>query len=129
MDFLKHFLTAGLIFVIIDSVWISVVADKFYKANIGYLLAKKANLVPAVIFYIIYIIAMVVFVINVGLERGTTGSVILHGALLGFAMYATYDLTNHATIKNWPLKMTLVDMAWGTSVTTAVTTITFLIFK
>lgn len=129
MNYIKYFLTAGLVFVILDTIWITGVANKFYSSQIGHLLADKAFLAPAVVFYIIYIAAMVVFVINPAIDKHSLSYVLKYGAFLGLAMYATYDLTNYATLKHWPLKMTLVDMTWGTAATTLVSTITYLIYK
>ena len=129
MDNLWYFLVATGIFVAIDSVWLGLIAPKFYKKHIGHILAPKPDFIAAAIFYIIYIIAVVVFVIVPGLDEGSLSFVISHGALLGLAMYATYDLTNQATVKNWPKTVTIVDLAWGTFITTAVSTITFLIFN
>ncbi len=129
MDNLWYFLVATGIFVAIDSVWLGLIAPKFYKKHIGHILAPKPDFIAAAIFYIIYIIAVVVFVIVPGLDEESLSFVISHGALLGLAMYATYDLTNQATVKNWPKTVTIVDLAWGTFITTAVSTITFLIFN
>lgn len=129
MDFLGHFLVAAGLFVAIDAVWIGVVANKFYKQQLGNLMAPKPNMVPAVIFYAVYMTAIVVFVIGPGLDRDSLSYVVGHGALFGLAMYSTYDLTNHATLKGWPAKLTYVDLLWGTFITTLVSTLTFVIFK
>ena len=129
MDFVYYLLVATGIFVAIDAVWLGLVAPKFYKKHIGHLLAPKPDFVAAAIFYVIYIIAVVVFVINPSLDKDSLSFAISHGALLGLAMYATYDLTNQATMKNWPKTVTIVDMLWGTFITTAVATVTFLIFS
>jgi uncharacterized membrane protein len=128
MEFLKHFATAAAIFVAIDAVWLTVVAGKFYKKHLAHLLAPKPNLGAAAVFYAIYIVGMVVFVIDPGLKE-STGWVIAHAALLGLTMYATYDLTNDSTLKDWPRKITYVDLLWGTTITTVVSTITVLIFR
>ena len=129
MDFLIHYLVAAAIFVVIDAVWIGVVANKFYKAQMGELLAKKPRFAPAVIFYALYIVAIIVFIVQPNLADGSIGVVIGQSALLGAAMYATYDLTNLSTLKNWPIKVTIVDMIWGTFITTLVSTLTFLLFR
>jgi uncharacterized membrane protein len=129
MDFFKHFVTAAAIFVAIDAVWLTAIAGKFYKKELGSLLAPKANLKPAAVFYALYIVGMVVFAINPALRQHSLSYVIKYAALLGLTMYATYDLTNASTLKNWPAKVTYVDMAWGTTITTVVSTLTFLIFN
>ncbi len=129
MEFLKHYLTAAAIFVAIDAVWLTVVAGKFYKKELGELLVPKPNLKPAAVFYALYIIGMVVFAINPALSQDSLSFVVGHAALFGLCMYATYDLTNHSTLKNWPAKITYVDLAWGTTITTLVSTLTFVIFR
>jgi uncharacterized membrane protein len=129
MEFLKHFFSATLIFVAIDAVWLTLVASKFYKKQLGHLLSNKADLKPAVVFYALYIVGMVVFAIDPALHQHSLQYVIGHGALLGLCMYATYDLTNQSTLKDWPARVTYVDMAWGTLITTVVATLTYLLFS
>ncbi len=134
MQFLGHFLLVGILFAVVDSIWIGLIANKFYKKNLGHLLADKPSFVPAVIFYVIYIAAMVFFVVDPALEADATqANAVLfalgHGAFLGLFAYATYDLTNAATLKNWPKIVTIVDMLWGTVATATVCTVAFLILK
>jgi uncharacterized membrane protein len=129
MDFIKHFLLAVAIFGAIDAVWLVAIASKFYKKYLGYILAPKADLKPAVVFYILYIIGLVVFVIDPALAHKSIGYAIGHGALLGLVMYATYDLTNQSTLKKWPYQVTIVDMVWGTFITALVATLSFLILS
>ena len=121
MEFLQHYVVTAVIFIVIDAVWLSVIANKFYKKQLGSLLAKKPNFVAAAAFYVLYLIAILVFALNPALDQGSLGYATSHAALLGLTMYATYDLTNHSTLKNWPAIVTFVDMAWGTFVTTLVT--------
>ena len=130
MEFFWHYLIVGVLFAVIDAMWIGIVANKFYKKQMGDLLLAKPKFGPAIIFYLISIFAMVVFVIEPALDMDKSVSwVVAHGALLGLASYATYDLTNASTLKGWPKSVTLVDMLWGTFVTALVTTITFLIVQ
>ncbi len=127
---MKRFFLVFLVFLIIDLLWLIKVAPGFYKANIGHLMADKVNFIPALIFYIIYIIALLLFVINPAVESKNIIQALYMGAIIGVAMYGTYDLTNMATLKDWPLAVTLVDLAWGgfiTSVTSFVST--YLILK
>ncbi|MEK7594820.1 MAG: DUF2177 family protein [Patescibacteria group bacterium] len=126
MEFLKHYLVAAAVFVALDAVWLKFVANSFYKRELGGLLAKKPNFVAAAVFYLLYIVGIIVFVVNPALDGESAAWALGHGALLGLLMYATYDLTNHATLKNWPAKITYVDMAWGTFATATVSTITYL---
>ena len=83
-------------------------------------MADKPNLLSASLFYIIYIVGLVVFVINPAYEKSSVSSAITHGALFGLVAYATFDLTSMAVFKNWPAKVTVVDMLWGTILTMGV---------
>lgn len=129
MENIKTFLVAFAVFLGIDMLWLTVIASKFYKSQIGHLMADKAKLLPAAIFYIIFIAAMVYFVIVPALEHQNIAQLLLSAAIFGFVTYATYDLTNMATLKDWPLLVTVVDLAWGTFISLAVSVITYLIRK
>ena len=85
------------------------------------------NLFAALIFYLIFVIGLVIFVINPSLEKKSLLSVILTGALFGLISYSTYDLTNLATIKNWPISITIIDLIWGSFVSSSTSLITYLI--
>lgn len=110
---------------VIDAVWLSVVANKFYKSQIGPLLLDKPNLVAAVAFYLIYVLGIVVFALAPALNAGSWKMAVGLGALFGFTAYATYDLTNLSTLKGWPVKLVIVDMVWGTVLTGAVALIAY----
>lgn len=112
---LKAALYAGLIFLVIDAIWLAFVAQGFFRQQLGPLMREKIELVPAAIFYLIFIFGLVWFAILPALAGGGWRQAALNGALLGLVCYATYDLTNLATLKGWPLPMTLVDLAWGTA--------------
>lgn len=129
MEYLAQFVVAAGLFVVIDSIWIAKVANKFYKDNLGHLLAPKPNFVPAAIFYTLYIIGIIVFALQPALDENSLSMAAVYGGFLGLVMYATYDLTNHATLKKWPAKVSVVDMLWGTILTGAITTLSFLIFQ
>lgn len=129
MDFLWHYILAAIAFVVIDSIWIGVIANKFYKSQMGKLLLDKPKLGPAIIFYVLYIFGLIYFAVNPALADGQWTTLLGSAALLGLVMYATYDLTNLATLKNWPKKVVVVDMAWGSFVTTAVAAIVFALVK
>ncbi|MDB5185382.1 MAG: conserved rane protein of unknown function [Candidatus Saccharibacteria bacterium] len=106
-----------------------VIANKFYKKKLGYLLRDKPDVTAAVAFYLLYILGIVVFVLNPALGTGKLSYALGHGALLGLAMYATYDLTNQSTVDKWPKVITIIDLIWGTFITTLVSVVTFLILK
>lgn len=127
VEFIIRFVAAGVIFALIDAVWLSLVANKFYKSQIGELLLKKPNFVAAVLFYIIFLIGLVVFVLNPALSAQDWTWALGLGALFGFVTYATYDLTNLSTLKGFPVKLVVVDMAWGMFVTAAVSVSSYLL--
>ena len=124
---IKQYLVALGTFLLIDGVWLTVVAKNFYAKYLGFLMTKTPNLAAAGIFYLIYIWGMVVLVLGPALQKGSLMSAVLTGALFGLCGYATYDLTNLATIKDWPLLVTIVDLIWGTVLSGAVAGISYLI--
>lgn len=128
-EFFTRFLTAGLIMGVFDAFWLSVVANKFYKSQIGHLLLEKPNMAAAVTFYLIYVAGIVAFVLAPALQKGSLQYALGYGALFGFVAYATYDLTNLATLKGWPLKLVVVDMAWGAVLTVAVSGLSYWVLK
>jgi len=103
----------------LDGVWLTLASPRLYQPRIGELLAAKPSLPPAVIFYLMYVAAIVVLAIQPALRDGGWRRLLVHAAVFGLVAYATYDLTNQATLKTWSTTITLVDMAWGTLVTTA----------
>jgi len=125
--FIKLYTIALLTFLGIDTVWLTFVAKNFYAKQIGYLMAKNPNLIAALIFYLIFIAGLVFFVITPSLEDKNWTKVLISGAFFGLVTYATYDLTNLATIKDWPITLTIVDLIWGTTLSASVSIITYLI--
>lgn len=126
--FIKLYLIALPIFLILDGLWLGLIAKTFYAKQIGFLFKTDINWIAALIFYLLFIVALILFVINPAIEKGSLMHALLFGALFGFITYATYDLTNLATLKDWPIMVTIVDLIWGSFVTAAVSTLTFLIF-
>ncbi|AKM81333.1 MAG: hypothetical protein UT13_C0001G0372 [Candidatus Pacebacteria bacterium GW2011_GWF2_38_9] len=124
---LKQFLVAFTTFLAIDGLWLTLIAKNFYAKHLGFLMAKTPNLTAALIFYLIYVFTMVVLIITPALQKGSLTTAILTGALFGLCAYATYDLTNLATIKDWPLLVTIVDLIWGTVLSGAVAGISYLV--
>ena len=129
MEAVKAYIIAFITFFLIDIVWLVVVARKLYRQELGFLMSDKPNWIAAAIFYLIFILGIVFFVIHPALEKGSWTYALFAGLLFGFITYATYDLTNLATIKNWPLKITIIDLIWGTSLGGLVSTITFFFLK
>jgi len=112
--FIKAYLITLPVFLAIDLVWLSLIAKKFYAQYLGYLMKTNVNFAAAGLFYLLFVVGLVVFSILPALEKNSWIQALLLGALLGLISYATYDLTNLATIKDWPLVVTIVDMIWGT---------------
>ncbi len=110
----KHYCITLVIFLALDALWLGLITRSFYRAQIGFLLAEKANWAAAGAFYLLYVTGLVTFVVEPALRAGTTpGRAALRGAFFGLVTYATYDLTNLATVDRWPIAVTVVDMAWG----------------
>lgn len=129
MLFIKQYLISFLIFLGIDGVWLTVIAKNFYAKHLGYLMAKNPNLMAAGIFYLLNIVGILVFAVNPALQKNSLLQAVLYGALYGLCTYATYDLTNLATIKDWPLIVTLVDLVWGVVLSATVAGLTYLAVK
>lgn len=125
---IKRFLVTALVFLLIDIVWLAFISPKLYKANIGHLMSDKVNFIAAGVFYLLYVGALLYFVIDPAIADGSVWQGIWRGAFLGLVMYATYDLTNLATLKDWPLKITIIDLIWGTFITSATSGIVTRIF-
>ena len=125
--FIKLYAIALPVFFAIDMVWLGLVANNFYKSQIGSLMKPDINWTAAILFYLLFILGLVVFVIAPAVEKGSWTHALLLGAFFGFITYATYDLTNLATLKDWPLLVTIVDLAWGTALGTLVSIITYFI--
>jgi uncharacterized membrane protein len=125
--FIKLFLIALPVFFAIDMVWLVLVAKKFYNRQIGFLLKPDINWLAAILFYLLFIAGLIAFVISPALEKHSWLHALLFGAFFGLITYATYDLTNLATMKNWPLLVTIVDLAWGSFLAASVSLITYFI--
>lgn len=108
------YLIAFAVFFCIDMVWLGFVAKGFYRRHLGHLLSPKVNWMAAILFYLLFIFGLLVFIVRPAVLAGAPGRAFLLGALFGLIAYATYDLTNLATVKDWPLLVTVVDLVWGT---------------
>lgn len=111
------FVATSLAFLGCDAVWLSNAASRIYRPRLGTLLREDFALAPAAAFYVIYVAGVLFFAVAPALESGRWTTALLRGALLGFFGYATYDLTNHATLRGWSPAITVIDMAWGTVLT------------
>lgn len=123
--FTKLYLIALPVFFAIDMVWLGLVAKNFYAKQIGFLMKTNVNWLAAIIFYLLFIGGLVVFVISPALEKQSLVSALLLGALFGLITYATYDLTNLATLKDWPILVTIIDLIWGMVLSASVSVISY----
>lgn len=110
-------ITAGAFFAL-DLVWLSTATSRIYAPRLGDLLAPKPNLAVAGLFYLFYVVGLIALAIVPGLKEGALVGALWRGALFGFIAYATYDLTNLATLRDWPWDLTIIDLVWGTSLNT-----------
>lgn len=113
-SYIVAYVVTAIAFLAIDSVWLTNMANVFYRPVMGDMLAPNFRLAPAVVFYVIFVFGLVYFAVRPGLLAGSGAVTLLNGALLGFVAYATYDLTNQATLKNWSWTLTIADLIWGT---------------
>ena len=127
--YLKLYLASLVVFFAVDMVWLGLVASSFYKKHLGYLMAPTINWYAAIIFYLLFILGILVFVVLPGIKENSLLNTILRAVLFGLITYATYDLTNLATIKDWPLPVTLVDLVWGMVLSTIVSVAGFYVAK
>lgn len=122
------FATTSIIFLMIDGIWLGLVALPLYQNQVGHLM-KTINLLPAIIFYLIYVAAMIFFIIQPNLDHFQWSKVLMASFFFGVACYATYDLTNMATLKDWSWTITILDVIWGGVVTMTTCTIVTYLFK
>lgn len=110
-------------FLVIDFIWLSTMASRLYRPAIGDLLAENFRLAPAVVFYLIYAAGLTFLAVRPAFQTAEWTTALLYGAVVGFMAYATYDLTNQATLKSWSTTLTVADLLWGTFVSAAAATI------
>lgn len=125
--FTKLYFIAFPVFFVIDMLWLGVFAKNFYAKQIGMLMKTDINWIAAIIFYLIFIAGLVLFVITPAIEKNSLIHAVLYGAFFGLVCYATYDLTNLAVAKDWPILVTIVDLIWGAVLASLVSIITYLI--
>jgi uncharacterized membrane protein len=113
-------LSVAALFLAIDAVWLSSVANSFYRKHIGFLLREEFLMGPAALFYLFYTACLVAMVINPSVKAASPMQAVIYGALLGLCAYGTYDMTNLATVKGWPVIVSVADMAWGMFLTALV---------
>ena len=126
---LISYLLTTLVFFAVDMTWLGLIAKDLYKKYLGSFLSDKVNWPAAMIFYLLFIIGIFYFAILPAVEKNSLAKAIISGALFGFFTYATYDLTNLATLKDWPLPIVFIDIIWGAVLTGIVSTAGFYIVK
>jgi uncharacterized membrane protein len=117
--FVAAYAGTAIVMVALDMLWLGIVAKPMYQQGIGHLMAPAPNVGVAVLFYLLYAVGVVIFAVAPQHGGSNWATTLTMGALFGFFAYATYDLTNLATLRDWPLRLSLIDIAWGTLVTAA----------
>lgn len=125
--FIKLYIIALPVFFIIDMIWLGLIAKNFIREQIGFLMKTNLNWFAAILFYLLFIAGLVVFVLSPSFEKKDWLNALYLGALFGLFTYSTYDLTNLATIKDWPLLVTIVDIIWGMVLSASVSLISYFI--
>ena len=129
ISFLLLYAIATVVLFVLDFIWLGTIATDFYRNQMGDMMLKDIKIGIAAAFYLTYTIVVVMFAVKPALDANSLWMALGYGALFGFLAYGTYDFTNMATIKDWPVKMSVVDIIWGTSVTTFTATMTYIIAK
>jgi uncharacterized membrane protein len=119
IKYIWAYIATLVVFLACDAVWLGRMGEILYKPTLGGILLPAFKPIPALVFYLLYVVGVVVFAIKPAYAAGAWSTALVNGALFGFFAYATYDLSNMATLRNWTLQLTLTDMAWGTVVTGA----------
>ena len=117
------------VFFIIDLIWLGVIAKGFYQKNLNFILSPQVNWPAAILFYLLFIAGILIFAVVPALTKDAWQHAMLYGALFGFFTYMTYELTNLALLKDWPLNIVVVDIIWGVVLCSAVATLSFILAK
>jgi uncharacterized membrane protein len=126
-SYFKVYILAFVVFILIDSIWLGFIARNLYRKQIGFLLKEKFDMKVALIFYLFFIAGLVFFVLNTAIINQSWQYALFAGLFYGFITYATYDITNLATIKDWPVMLTVIDIIWGSFICGTTSIITYYI--
>lgn len=129
MNMIRNYIIVLIVFFAIDIIWLGFVAKDLYRKHLGHLMRDKTNWPAAVLFYMLYIGGLIFFVLNPALEKNSYMYALLVGGLYGFITYSTYDMTNLATLKDWPLTITIIDIGWGTVLNALTAMVSFFIIN
>lgn len=127
MKIIITFIISLITFVLLDIIWLGVISKNLYSSEIGHLMSERLNYLAVIAFYLVFITGLVILAIMPGLKETELKRTIINAAVLGFVSYATYDLTNYATLKDWPLRVVLIDISWGTFISTITSIVGFYI--
>ncbi|WP_144224225.1 DUF2177 family protein [Mesorhizobium amorphae] len=116
MTYIVAYIASLIVFGALDAIWLTTMTSRIYRPVLGDILLSDLRIAPALAFYLLYPVGLVVFAAMPALRAGSAGTALVHGALFGLIAYATYDLTNYATLRSWTLQITLIDLAYGTVV-------------
>jgi uncharacterized membrane protein len=118
MKYVLLYILTFLVFLVIDAIWLLFISKNLYSKEIGHLMSDKALLLPALIFYLLFVVGILIFAVVPGYQAQSISKTLMLSALFGLMTYSTYDLTNLSTLRNWPLKITIIDILWGTTLST-----------
>ena len=124
MNYLFTYLAVAIAFVAIDMIWLGTMAERLYRPVLGEMLRLQPNLAAAAVFYLLYPVGLIRFAVLPAHEDGSLLKALAAGLMFGFFTYATYDFTNQATLRNWSTSLSLIDIAWGTSLAAVSATVT-----
>ncbi len=125
LHLIKLYLITVPVFFALDLLWLGVLARNFYRSNLGHLLSPTVNWPAALVFYLLFIAGILYFAVVPALDEGALGRAVRNGLLFGFFTYMTYELTNLATLPSWPIKVVLVDIAWGIALSATVAAVSY----
>lgn len=128
-EYLKLYGITFSVFMVIDLVWLGFIAKDLYRKYLGFIMAPSVNWAAAIGFYMLFIVGMIFFVIQPAIQRESITYGLLAGGFFGLITYGTYDLTNLATLKDWPLNITAIDLVWGTSLCALTSAISFALYR
>ena len=126
MTFLAGYVATLVAFVAADMVWLGIMAERVYRPALGDILSTSVNLPAAIVFYLIFPVGLTIFSVLQAAQHQSAGYAAVLGGFFGFFAYATYDLTNQATLRNWPTHLTVIDLAWGSALAALAATIGYL---
>ena len=129
IQYIKTYFVVFSVFMIVDMIWLGIIAKKLYSSQIGFLMKNNVNWLAAIGFYLLYVAGLILFVVEPSIIRDSAQYALLVGMFFGLVTYSTYDLTNLATLKNWPLIITFIDMAWGSILGGTTSYLSFLALK